>query len=171
VDPIIEPLGRHNRAAFSCGSEPLDRYIRQHASQDVRTRVAAVFALCRRDDSAIVGYYTLSAFAVHLRDVPEAERKRLPRYPEVPAVLIGRLAVDERYAGHGWGKVLLIDALQRSLDQSEQVAAAAVVVDALDASAQEFYEKFGFQFLLDPEGEHERRLFLPMKTIERLLQS
>jgi GNAT superfamily N-acetyltransferase len=170
VDWIIEPLGNHNRAAFSCGKEPLDRYIRQQAGQDIRARVAAVFVLCRPDEPTIIGYYTLSSFAVQLRDVPESERKRLPRYPEVPAVLIGRLAVDERYAGQGWGKVLLIDALQRSLDQSDQIAAAAVVVDAIDESAQAFYEKFGFQLLLDPDSEHERRLFLPMKTIELLLR-
>jgi len=170
VDPIVEPLGKHNRAAFSCGKEPLDRYIRQQAGQDIRARVAAVFVLCSPDESTIIGYYTLSSFAVQLRDVPEAERKRLPRYPEVPAVLVGRLAVDERYAGQGWGKVLLIDALQRSLDQSEQIAAAAVVVDAIDESALAFYEKFGFRLLLDPDNEHERRLFLPMKTIEQLLR-
>jgi GNAT superfamily N-acetyltransferase len=158
VDPIIEPLGKHDRAAFSCGKEPLDRCIRQQAGQDLRSRVAAVFVLCDLGSPSIIGYYTLSAFTVLLRDLPEAQRKRLPRYPEVPTVLLGRLAVDERYAGQGWGKVLLLDALRRRLVESEQIAAAAVVVDAIDDSAQAFYEKYGFQPLLDPEKEHAKRV-------------
>jgi GNAT superfamily N-acetyltransferase len=170
VHPIIEPLGKHDRAAFSCGAEQPDRYIRQQASQDVRRRVAAVFALCDRDSKSIIGYYTLSACTVLLRDLPEEQRTRFPRYPEVPTVLLGRLAVDRRYVGQGWGKTLLLDALHRCLAQSEQIAAAAVVVDAKDDSARVFYERYGFLRPLDPEGQHENRLFLPMKTIEQLFR-
>ena len=170
MDPIVEPLGEHDRAAFSCGAEQLDRYIRQQASQDVRSRVAAVFVLCDRGSPSIIGYYTLSAFAVLLRDLPDEQRRRLPRYPEVPTVLLGRLAADRRYAGQGWGKTLFLDALLRSLTQSEQIAAAAVVVDAKDDSARVFYQRYGFLRLLDSEGQHENRLFLPMKTVEQLFR-
>ncbi len=172
MDPIIEPLGKsHDRAALSCGTEQLDRYIRQQAAQDERNHVAAVFVLASPGSTSIIGYYTLSAFTVLLRDIPENQRKHLPRYPQVRAVLLERLAVDARNTGQGWGKVLLIDALRRSLAHSQQIAAmAVVVVDAIDESAQRFYAKFGFVPLLDPDDEHERRLFLEMKTIEQLLQ-
>ena len=166
--PIIEPLGpEHDRAAFSCGNETLDRYLAQQASQDARNRVAAPFVLRDAGSSRIVGYYTLSAFAIALVDIPLDMRKRLPRYPQLPAALLGRLAVDREFGGAGWGKVLLVDALRRSLEQSRQIAAMAVVVDAIDDAACTFYEHFGFQRFAD----HEYRLFLPMKTIQELFPS
>jgi ribosomal protein S18 acetylase RimI-like enzyme len=164
VQAIIEPLGsEHDRAAFSCGVRDLDRYLKQQASQDARNRVAAPFVLRGADSRRIVGYYTLSAATIKLKELPADAARRLPRYPWLPAVLIGRLAVDREFAGQGWGKVLLVDALQRSVAQSRQIAAMAVVVDAKDDAARGFYERYGFQQLL----EHQNRLFLPMKTIEQ----
>ncbi len=159
MPPIVEPLGsEHDRAAFSCGVEELDRYLKQQASQDARNRVAAPFVLRAADSPRIMGYYTLSAATIELG------KRRLPRYPLLSAVLIGRLAVDREFAGQSWGKVLLVDALRRSVAQSRQIAAMAVVVDAKDVAARGFYERYGFQQLL----EHQNRLFLPMKTIEQL---
>lgn len=163
--PIIEPLGpEHDRATFSCGAESLDRYLRQQASQDARNRVAAPFVLRLAGSPRIIGYYTLSAYTIQLSELPADLRTRLPRYPHLPAVLLGRLAVDRQFAGQGWGKVLLLDALRRSLAHARQIAAMAVVVDALDDPARAFYERYGFQRLAD----HEYRLFLPMRTIEQL---
>jgi GNAT superfamily N-acetyltransferase len=162
---IFEPLGsKHDRAAFSCGAEPLDRYLRRQASQDVRNHVAAVFVLCPRGSSRIIGYYTLSAFAILLKELPEDLTKHFPKYPQVPTVLLGRLAVDQQHAGQGWGKVLLLDALRRGLEQASQIAAMAIVADAKDDAARTFYEHYGFQTL----GQSEDRLFLPMKTIAQL---
>jgi GNAT superfamily N-acetyltransferase len=163
--PIIEPLGAdHDRAAFSSGNEALDRYLAQQANQDARNHVAAPFVLRASGSTRIVGYYTLSAFVIELADIPFDLRKRLPRYPRLPAVLLGRLAVDRQFAGQGWGAVLLLDALKRSLEQSSQIAAMAVVVDAIDDAARSFYEHYGFQRFVD----HDYRLFLPMKTIQQL---
>jgi GNAT superfamily N-acetyltransferase len=165
VQPLVEPLGSdHDRAAFSCGVAALDRYLKRQASQDARNRVAAPFVLRAADSPRIIGYYTLSATTLELKELPAEVVRRLPRYPLLPAVLIGRLAVDREFAGQGWGKVLLVDALRRSLAQSAQIAAMAVVVDALDDAARGFYERYGFQELI----EHQSRLFLPMKTIEQL---
>jgi len=164
-EPIFEPLGaEHDRAAFSCGVEALDRYLRQQAGQDARTRVAAPFVLHQVGSPQIIGYDTLSAVTIELPELPPDLTKRLPRYPQLPAVLIGRLAVDRRFAGQGWGSVLLLDALRRSLEQSSHIAAMAVVVDAKDDAARAFYERYGFQQL----GDRPNRLFLPMKTIEQL---
>jgi predicted GNAT family N-acyltransferase len=126
--------------------------------------VAAPFVLRAADSSRIVGYYTLSAATIELQELPVAVARRLPRYPLLPAVLIGRLAVDRAFTGQGWGEILLVDALRRSLAQSRQIAAMAVVVDAKDAAARRFYERYGFQ----PLVEHQNRLFVPMKTIELL---
>ncbi len=165
MQPLVEPLGSdHDRAAFSCGVAALDGYLKRQASQDARNRVAAPFVLRAADSPRIIGYYTLSAATLELKELPADVVRRLPRYPLLPAVLIGRLAVDREFAGQGWGKVLLVDALRRSLAQSAQIAAMAVVVDALDDAARGFYERYGFQELI----EHQSRLFLPMKTIEQL---
>ncbi len=164
----IEPLGKHHdRAAFSCGKEPLDRYLKNQAGQDARRRVAASFMLVDAPGSkTVMGYYTLSAFGVDLGDLPDALAKKLPHYPVVPATLLGRLAVDQHYRGQGFGEVLLMDALHRSLDQSAEIAAAAVVVDAMDEDAWRFYRHF--DFIAFPK-RHDR-LFLPMKTVESLFK-
>jgi GNAT superfamily N-acetyltransferase len=99
--------------------------------------------------------------SVRAQDVPESLTKRLARYPELPAILVGRLATDLRYQGPGLGRLLVMDALARVQEQSRQVAAFLVIVDAKDQAVVRFYERFGFLRLED----HERRLFLPTRTI------
>lgn len=163
----IEPIGRkHDRAAFSCGVEALDNYLRHQAQQDLKKRAAVPFVLTN-DGKTVAGYYTLSQFAVESGAVPEAVARKLPKYPMVSATLLGRLAVSSEYRGQRLGEMLLMDALKRSVDLSKQVASAAVVVDAKDDAALRFYRKYGF---LDLPGI-ERRLFLPMGTIDQLFKS
>lgn len=162
----IEPLGKkHDRAAFSCGREQLDRYLRKQASQDARRHIAASFvAVHDQNDATVLGYYTLSAFAVELGALPKATAARLPHYPLVPATLLGRLAVNQAHKGHGLGEFLLMDALHRAYEYSRQIASAAVVVDAIDDEAHQFYRHFDFIAL----PERKDRLFLPMATIGKL---
>jgi predicted GNAT family N-acyltransferase len=162
----VQPLGpHHNRADFSCGVEALDNYLKRQAGQDVKRRVAAAFVLSP-DGSTIAGYCTLSQFSVELGTIPGHIAKRLPRYPVVPATLVGRLAVSTGFRGQRLGEMLLMDALHRSLMLSEQIASAAVIVDAKDDQAKKFYLKFGFLALPGISG----RLFLAMMTIEQLFQ-
>ena len=156
----IEPLGEHHaRSAFASGVEPLDRYFRTQAGQDVRRRVAACFVLVEDGGAEPLGFYTLAATSLTLAELPEALTKRLPRYPTVPATLMGRLAVDGRHRGEGLGEMLLMDALARAL--RSEIATFAVVVDAKDERAAKFYAKYGFR-ALTTEG---RRLFLPMAEV------
>ena len=160
----VQPLGpHHDRAGFSCGVEPLDNYLKRQARQDVTKRVAVVFVLTP-DGKTIAGYYTLSQYSVELGTVPHDIARRLPKYPNVPATLIGRLAVSTAFRGQGLGEILLMDALHRSLTLSRQVASAAVIVDAKDDQAATFYRKYGFLELPNILG----RLFLPMTTVEQL---
>ena len=163
---IVEPIGRqHNRADFSCGHETLDHYLKQQATQDARRRVAAPFILTKESDRKTTsGYYTLSASGIYLEDLPDEIVKKLPTYPMVPVTLLGRLAIDQRYRGQGIGEFLLMDALQRAFTQSSQIAAMAVVVDAIDEKAASFYRHYEFIDFPDKPG----RLFLPMKTIGAL---
>jgi ribosomal protein S18 acetylase RimI-like enzyme len=163
---VIEPLGpKHDRAAFSCGVEFLDAYLRKQAGQDFKKRTAVPFVLTP-DGSTIAGYYTLSQYAVQLADVPPEVTKKLPKYPMVPTTLLGRLAVSTAFRGQGHGETLLIDALYRILQHSREVASAGVIADAKDAGAISFYTKYGFLEL----PRVERRLFLPRGTVEELFR-
>jgi len=153
----IEPLsGAHDRSRFSSGSAPLDRYFRERASQDIKRRIAACFVAVSVETKDVAGFYTLTAASIAVDALaPEIVRK-LPRYPVVPAALLGRLAVAESYRGKGLGGVLLGNAVLR-VARSE-LGVFAMLVDAKDDLAQRFYEHYGFT-LLPGDG---RRLCLPI---------
>lgn len=159
------PLAKQDRATFSSGVAVLDRYLKEQASQDIRNRVAAVFVLA--DEDRVIGYYTLSATAVNPTLLPAELRKRLPRYEQLPAILLRRLAVDERHRGRGLGGFLLIDALRRAFRLHQELGAVAVIVDAKDDSARAFYEHYHFLRLLD-DPYH---LYLAMQQVERVLEA
>jgi predicted GNAT family N-acyltransferase len=164
---VIEPIGKkkHNRAAFLCEHEALNTYIKHQASQDIKKHVAAVFVLTP-DGKIIAGYYTLSQYAVDSSSVPEQTMRNLglPKYKELPATLLGRLARNLTFKAQRVGELLLMSALQQTLDHSQRIASMAVVVDAKDEPAKAFYSKYGFLKLPD----HPNRMFLPMKTIRQM---
>ncbi len=162
----VEPLGRqHERAAFHCGSDALDRYLQQQARQDADKRVAAPFVAVSPPGTSVLGYYTLSASVLTLAELPEELARKLPRYPQLPVTLLGRLAVDQSTKGQGLGEHLLLDALRRSLAHADQIAAMAVVVDAKDEAAAAFYRHYGFVTL----QTQPCRLFLPMRLVAQIL--
>ena len=166
-DLAIAPLNdTHDRAAFACGVESLDRYLHTQAGQDVRRRANGVFVLSERAaPRTVLGYYTLCATALGPGGIPDAARKHLPRYPLVSATLIGRLAVASGLQGRRLGAVLLADALKRALASAGTVGSSMVVVDAIDESAAEFYAAHDFVRL--PQSA---RLVLPMRTIQKTLR-
>lgn len=149
----------HERKTFNSGSEPLDRYLREQVTQDVRRRVAACF-VASEDGTRIAGYYTLASTGLLLAELPASTGKKLPRYPTVPAVRMGRLAVDQGFKGQGLGSALLADALGRAA--RSEVAAYALMVDAKDETAASFYRHHGFIALPDSP----RTLFLPLATVQ-----
>ncbi|HER25736.1 MAG TPA: GNAT family N-acetyltransferase [Rhodospirillales bacterium] len=161
-DLVIEPLGKkHNRAAFSCGTDELDTYLQRQASQDTKRRIARIFVIrSAADDQTILGYYTLSALSIDLSSLPSDLAKKLPKHP-LPAALIGRLAVSTKSQGTGIGKVLLADAIKRTLALSDEIGVYAMVVDALNTDAEAFYQGFGFSKL----NAATNRLFLPLKSV------
>ena len=159
----IEPLAEHHRRdEFRCGIVELDRYFHQQIGQDKRKKIAAPFVLIKQNSGEVVGYYTLSATAFPLDELPKAIGSKLPKYPLIPATLIGRLAVDYQHQGKSLGGYLLMDALYRSM--KSEIAAFAVVVDAKAEESSAFYAKYGFIAFPD----HPQHLFLPMKTIEKI---
>ena len=164
----LEPLGKqHDRAGFHCAVESLDVYLKTQASQDMRRKANAVFVLVPVEEpKRISGYFTLCAYGLAPGAVPESVRKLIPRYPMVSATLMGRLAVDVEFQGHGLGAILLAMALRSAYENAAQVGSSMVVVDALDERAARFYAAHGFIQL-----PASMRLILPMQTIAALISS
>jgi GNAT superfamily N-acetyltransferase len=157
---VIQPLGpQHDRKGFQCGEPSLDEYLQRQVGQDVKRDLAACYVLTEPESAAILGYYPLSASSAELHDLPPDLAKKSARYPLVPAVLLGRLAVARSAHGRGLGAVLLADALGRALRTG--IGVKLVVVDALSEAAAAFYEHHGFQRFHDTA----LRLFLPVSTI------
>ena len=158
----LEPLGgEHERSLFHCGEQALDQYFQTQVTQDVRRHIANCFVAVEAVTSHVAAYYTISAASIPLVDLPPEETKRLPRYPTVPAVRIGRLAVDRRYQGCGLGGALLADAASRAF--KADAAAFTLLVDAKNDRAVAFYQHFGFRVL----ASQPRTLFLPLATAQR----
>lgn len=147
----------HDRSQFTSGSLPLDGYLRKQVSQDIRRRVTACF-VALTDEQHIAGYYTLASASILLSDLPADVGRKLPRYPTVPAVRMGRLAIDQKFQGCGLGGALLADALDRSVHS--EIAAYAMIVDAKDETAVAFYRHHGFMGLPNTP----MTLFLPLAT-------
>jgi predicted GNAT family N-acyltransferase len=163
-DFTIEPLGKkHDRAAFFCGNDSLDQYLKNYAGQAVAKNLAAVLVLTP-DGRKIAGYYTLSSYAVKLDEIPDEIATKLTRMREIPATLLGRLARSMEFRGQGIGEILLVDALKKAFRSTMHVASWAVIVDAKDEDAFRFYKRYGFiAFPAKPN-----RLFLPMASIQRI---
>lgn len=162
----IEPLsGSHDRSRFASGSAVLDRYFREQASQDIKRRLASCFVAIDIDSNEIAGFYTLNAASIALTDLAPEIAKKLPRYPVVPAALLGRFAVAKAYQGKGLGGVLLANAVLRTA--RTELGIFALLADAKDEAAQRFYERYGFTLL---PGD-ARRLCLPIATALRLFES
>lgn len=141
----IEPLAKHHeRAGFTCGQPDLDRWFRREAGQEEQRDVERVFVAVDVE-LEVVGFYSLSFLSLSLEDLPDEIAHRLPRHDAIPAALIGRLARDERVRGEGIGGLLLADAIHRILGAGRSVAVFAIVVDAKDEDAVDFYEAFGFR--------------------------
>lgn len=158
------PLAKHhNRTAFSCGVDSLDRYLHQQAGQDSRKNVASVYVLECPETQDIKGYYTLAPYSIQSDHYPEALRKKLPRYDMLPAYILGRLAVHEDYRGQHIGEDLLFDALERCV---KSIAAMAVVVDAIDDNAVNFYKRYDFQEFPNTP----RKLFIPMTLLSKMFK-
>jgi predicted GNAT family N-acyltransferase len=159
---ILLDAKMHNRSSFSCEEESLTEYLKKQASQDIKKRLAACFALVDADNH-IKGYYTLSNDSLAREEVPEEYQKRIPQNYNVPVTLLGRLARDVSAKGTGLGEHLLLDALFRSYTASKTIASMAVIVDPINEKAVQFYGNYGFTMLPD-----SGKMFLAMNAIGKL---
>jgi ribosomal protein S18 acetylase RimI-like enzyme len=165
----IEPLNpsKHDRQAFDCGVEALNDYLRERAGQDMRRHAAGCWVLFHKDNpETVLGYYTLSPESVDIRELEAASPallRKLPRYPHLGAILLGRLAVDQSQRGKGFGEMLLDDAMLRALHA--EIPSVLMVTDPKDEQAEAFYRKYGFERL------NATRFFTTMQRISDTLGS
>jgi GNAT superfamily N-acetyltransferase len=166
---IVESLQRdkHHRLGFSCGREPLDRFIHEHAHQAAAKGLSKTYvAVGENDETTILGYYTVTTTRIVAGELSETlvRTLKLPKR-ELPASLVARLAVSEAAQGRGIGSLLLMDALARCARVAAEIGGVAIVVDALEEAVVEFYEQFGF-VRFEPQA---LKLFIPMATVRELL--
>lgn len=162
---IVEPFDRtkHDRSLFDCGVPVLNDWLTTKASQFEKRDLARTYVLVDPGQAVIQGYYALSNHTASYDALPADQTRGLPQI-DVPVVLIGRLAVDLSLQGQGWGEFLLLDALRRAELLSHAIGIRAVEVNAINAAARRFYEKYGFLALKD-DPQH---LLLPMQVIRKL---
>ena len=153
-----EALGQHDRSAFTSGNQRIDGYFRQTVSQDVKRGYAACYVMVERASGRIAGFYTLSSHSIPLTELAADLTRKLPRYPSVPAVLIGWLGRDTNYRGKEVGAMLLADAITRLA--AAPIGVHAICADAIDNAAAAFYREHQFQ----PFVSRPSALYLPMKT-------
>jgi GNAT superfamily N-acetyltransferase len=157
-------LAKHDRSGFNSGVPSLDAYIRTQVNQDIKKRLAACFVTAN-DKGLVTGFYTLSSASISIEEAPDEIKNKLPKaYKHLPAILLGRLAVDQKLQGTGIGKLLLMDAMKRCFELTAILGSWALIVDPIDEHARSFYNKYGFVLL------STGRMFLPMKTIESLFR-
>ena len=160
----FEALGEtHDRATFCCGDDALNRYFQTQVTQDIRRRITNCFVVVEVATGHVAAYYTLSAASIPLVDLPPDEIKRLPRYPTLPAVRIGRLAVGQRFQRRGLGELMLMNAVHRTMQDA--AAAFALLVDAKNDLVAGFYRRYGFRLI----AGKPRTLFLPLATAQKTL--
>lgn len=167
MNELTENLNsKHRKKEFSCGKDMLDNYLHKQANQDIKRKLSACFVLNDKETNLLKGYYTLANNSLSQDLIPTKFKNKLPNsYKSIPTILLGRLAIDNRFQKKGVGKLLLIDALKRSYEISKSFGSFAVVVDPIDKGAEEFYNKYGFIKLPD-----SGKMFLPMNTIKTLFE-
>jgi len=161
----IELLAEFHRCKkFTCGIESVDSYLKQQAGQEIKAHVATTFILRAKEDYKVMGCYTLSSIAVDVGELPENLGEEFSQNSLLPATLLSRLAIHTCHQGKNLRELLIVDALWRSIQASQEVASIAVVVEPTDEMASSFYRYYGFtQFF-----HHKCKLFLPMATAIRL---
>ncbi|ESQ10100.1 MAG: hypothetical protein N838_19305 [Thiohalocapsa sp. PB-PSB1] len=160
---------RHDRSAFSCGSGPIDHFLKSSLSGQIKAGMIAAWMATAGDDPAVLGFYTLGAMVVRA-DLGLGASQRAG-VPDIPVIHIRAVAVRQDMQGKGPGTALVVDAIRRCLGIADHMGAAAIVLDVLDDARFDrrwrFHEELGFQLLEDPASPH--RVFIPMTKVRATL--
>lgn len=141
---LAQPLSQEHRLEdFDCGKEELSDWLKKFALHAEGMKTARTFVWTAEGEPDVVAYYSIAGHAVEKAHTPPRIGRGSPE--QIPAVILARLALDQRLQGRGLGSRLLVDALARIVRASKEVAFRLVVVDAIDEEAARFYEKYGFK--------------------------
>lgn len=158
-----QPLNAsHRLAAFDCGKPALTDWLLRHAHQAQSSGSARTFVVC--DQDRVAGYFSLTVGQIDTLEAPDRVRRGMGQYP-IPLIILARLAVDLDYQRRGLGASLLQDAIRRTLLIAEQAGIRALLTHPIDAAADTFYRRFGFE----PTPAHERQLILLLKDARRVV--
>jgi GNAT superfamily N-acetyltransferase len=142
LDPPVLLTQAHDASAFDSGEPALDEWLRRRAWQNLQSAASRTYVVCPQGSPRIVGYFALSMGQILAQEATGAMRRNMPRW--IPAVILGRLAIDRGWQGRGIGRALLADAVRRSLRASAEVSARLVIVHAISPAAEAFYLRHGF---------------------------
>ena len=152
----------HNRNDFDCGNEALNNFLQKIAWQHNAKRLSKTFVLIDSQyPTDIIAYMTLVVCEVLADEIPHQWKKKYPQ--RIPAAKLARLAVSHAQQRKGYDQLILIDALQKTLNVSYAMGIAGLFVDAKDTQAQAYYQQFGFLAL----PEQLDNLFMPLSTIAK----
>jgi GNAT superfamily N-acetyltransferase len=132
----------HDLSLFSCGEDSLDHWLRDRALENMNLGASRTYVACPQGSKRVVAYYALAMGSILNQDVVGSMRRNMPH--AIPAVILGRLAIDQEFQGRGLGAALLRDATMRSARAAAEISARLVVVHALSAEAEDFYRHHGF---------------------------
>jgi len=162
----MELLAEHDRSGFSCGNDRIDKYLREIVGQDIKREYVKCFVAIEAESDRLAGFYTLSAHGIPLTEIPDDLKKKMPRYPTVPVGLIGWFGRHVDFAGRGLGEALLFDAIKR-IANNTIVGLHAIIVDAIDDKAIEFYRGYGFISLA---ADQPNRMYLPVASARKAIE-
>ncbi|NDW05112.1 GNAT family N-acetyltransferase [Jiella sp. 40Bstr34] len=156
----LDPKG-HDRKSFDCGVPALNLYLQRYANQDLKRSLTRIYVLA--DGPSIIGYYSISAHSVRRDHLPDDVQAG--PYGDIPFLLLGRLAVDRRWQGQGYGDALIVHAFDTTRKAASQIGILGMIVEAKNEKAAAFYEGFGFRRL----AVTTNRLVLPITAMDSLL--
>ena len=163
-----EPITKkHDRAAFDCGEPALNEFLQRHARQSHDKGVAKTFlAVSKSDGKTILGFYSLCPASLEYSRAPEIIRKGVARH-DLPVFRLARLAVDRAFQSQGLGGQLLLSAGRRCLLAATEVGGVALLIDAKNERAANWYASYGAV----PLADAPRSLLLPLATVQAALES
>lgn len=138
----IPLTAKHDTEEFCSGEETLDTWLQERALDNMAASASRTYVICPPGSRKVIGYYAICMGQIFNQEVIGSMRRNMPR--QIPAVILGRLAIDEKWQGQGLGKKLLQDAVQRSVRASQEISARLLIVHVISANAEAFYSHYGF---------------------------
>jgi GNAT superfamily N-acetyltransferase len=133
---------KHDCEDFQSGEETLDTWLRERALTNMELAATRTYVICPLHSRNVIGYYALCMGQVLNQEAVGSMRRNMPRH--IPAVILGRLAIDRQWQKQGLGGALLHDAVQRSARAAQEISARLLVVHAISPAAEAFYTHYGF---------------------------